>query len=702
MNVPSDRRSDPLLTPTPRRDPPPSTRRESSLLAEPTPSAAYASRASSSSSSSSSSRLSLDASDSSAVRSKLDALDATQADVAEDTARLAAEVKRLSRTVAESARAVGETPGIEGVAAAAAEEELPVASGTASGGYVPRYMQDTTPKRDADRSGRSTGVAGVASSSATGGGGTGADDGASSNANPLDGLVWNLPEEPPAPPVARVSGEGAFPRPGPGVPLSGPGGADARAGRVPSGGFRAHLPADVERMARVREAMRDAFEKYETYAMGFDELQPQTKRGKNAFGGLGATVIDSLDTLWIMGLSDQYAKARNWVAQKLHFEKNYEASVFETTIRIVGGLLATYDLSGDEMYLEKCLELAKKLEPAFRTETGIPYSIINLYTGEAKNPGWSNGASMLAEFGTVQMEFIALSERTGDRKWADLAENVVNRVLAVRAATGVPKGLYPIYLNPHTAKWTNQKVSFGAMGDSWYEYLLKVWVMCGRTREMGAWRKAWEETARGMIDALVFPGAETGTAYVGELNGNRVSHKMDHLACFVGGMLVLGAEPGARDESEYMDVASGITKTCYRMYSEQPTGIAPEYVNFQDKRMHAGARFNIQRPEAIESIFYMYRRTGEEKYREWAWEIFLAMEKHYKTPTGWVGLKDVGRVPPGRDNTMQSFFLAETLKYLYLIFCDADVINLDEWVFNTEAHPIRVKRRDHSLVTWKE
>ena len=81
---------------------------------------------------------------------------------------------------------------------------------------------------------------------------------------------------------------------------------------------------------------------------------------------------------------------------------------------------------------------------------------------------------------------------------------------------------------------------------------------------------------------------------------------------------------------------------------------------------------------------------------------FLAMEKHYKTPTGWVGLKDVGRVPPGRDNTMQSFFLAETLKYLYLIFCDADVINLDEWVFNTEAHPIRVKRRDHTLVTWKE
>ena len=146
-------------------------------------------------------------------------------------------------------------------------------------------MQDTTPKRDTDRSGRSTGVAGAASSSATGGGGTGETTTARRRTRTL-WTVWFgiFPEEPPAPPVARVSGEGAFPRPGPGVPLSGPGGADARAGRVPSGGFRAHLPADVERMARVREAMRDAFEKYETHAMGFDELQPQTKRGKNAFG----------------------------------------------------------------------------------------------------------------------------------------------------------------------------------------------------------------------------------------------------------------------------------------------------------------------------------------------------------------------------------------------------------------------------------
>ena len=276
-------------------------------------------------------------------------------------------------------------------------------------------------------------------------------------------------------------------------------------------------------------------------------------------------MIDSLDTLWIMGLSDQYAKARNWVAQKLHFEKNYEASVFETTIRIVGGLLATYDLSGDEMYLEKCLELAKKLEPAFRTETGIPYSIINLYTGEAKNPGWSNGASMLAEFGTVQMEFIALSERTGDRKWADLAENVVNRVLAVRAATGVPKGLYPIYLNPHTAKWTNQKVSFGAMGDS-----------VVRVPPEGVGDVRADARDGGVAESVGGDGAgddrRAGFSRSRDRNGVHRGAQREPRVAQDGPPGVLrrrdvGARGGAgrEDESEYMDVASGITKTCWHV-----------------------------------------------------------------------------------------------------------------------------------------
>ena len=259
------------------------------------------------------------------------------------------------------------------------------------------------------------------------------------------------------------------------------------------------------------------------------------------------------------------------------------------------------------------------------------------------------------------------------------------------------------------------------MGDSWYEYLLKVWVQGGRTKAMKGWHDMWEESMRAMIDKLVFDGEEAGTKYVAEFNANHAVHKMvslfsfillhmairmtscsiycvqDHLTCFVGGMLVLGSH-GSKHEAEYMKVAAEITKMCWRMYSTQPTGIAPEYVNFQDKKMHVGGKFNIQRPEAIEAIFYMYRKTGDPMYREWAWEMFQNMRRHYRTETGWVGLKDVRSPNPGHDNTMQSFFLAETLKYFYLIFSDSDTINLDEWVLNTEAHPIRVMPRDKSAV----
>ena len=167
----------------------------------------------------------------------------------------------------------------------------------------------------------------------------------------------------------HIGGGGSFPRPASDAPVTGASGSDAPSGpcalrRLASACLR--MTRNVSAFAP-RCATRAA---YERLAMGSDELQPQSRRGKNFFGGLGATIIDSLDTLWIMGLSDEYARARNWVAETLHFEKNYEASVFETTIRIVGGLVAAYDLSGDEMYLEKCTDLLEHLKPAFGTKTG--------------------------------------------------------------------------------------------------------------------------------------------------------------------------------------------------------------------------------------------------------------------------------------------------------------------------------------------
>ncbi|TYJ12774.1 hypothetical protein E1A91_A10G003500v1 [Gossypium mustelinum] len=294
----------------------------------------------------------------------------------------------------------------------------------------------------------------------------------------------------------------------------------------------ANVPIEMQRRDKVKEAMIHAWSAYEKYAWGNDELLPQTQSGENSFGGLGATIIDSLDTLLIMGLDEQFQKAREWVANTLDFNKTYDASVFETTIRVVGGLLSTYDLSGDNIFLEKARDIADRLLPAWDTPSGIPYNIINLARGNAHNPGWTGGKSILADSGTEQLEFIALSQRTGDPK-------------------------------------------------------------------------------------------------------------------------------------------------------------------YQEKDMSVGTTWNILRPETVESLFYLWRLTGNVTYQEWGWNIFQAFEKNCRIESGYVGLTDVNLAL--KDNKMQTFFLAETLKYLYLLFSPPTVIPLDEWVFNTEAHPLRIVNRNDDI-----
>ncbi|KAJ8557775.1 hypothetical protein K7X08_004541 [Anisodus acutangulus] len=237
-------------------------------------------------------------------------------------------------------------------------------------------------------------------------------------------------------------------------------------------------PVDSQRRAKVKDAMRHAWSSYEKYAWGHDEFQPQTKNGVDSFGGLGATLIDSLDTLYIMGLDEQFQRAREWVANSLDFNKNYDASVFETTIRVVGGLLSAYDLSGDKLFLDKAQDIADRLLPAWNTPTGIPYNIINLSHGNPHNHRWT---ALMAYSASEQLEFIALSQRTGDPKYQQKAENVILEI----SRTFPDDGLLPVHIDPAGEPVVYSTITFGAMGDSFYEYLLKVWIQGYRTAAVG-------------------------------------------------------------------------------------------------------------------------------------------------------------------------------------------------------------------------
>lgn len=123
------------------------------------------------------------------------------------------------------------------------------------------------------------------------------------------------------------------------------------------------------------------------------------------------------------------------------------------------------------------------------------------------------------------------------------------------------------------------------------------------------------------------------------------------------------------------------------------TGIAAEFVQFvpgKDFRIGSGAPHYLLRPETVESFFILYQLTGDPVYREWGWEAFQAIERYCKLEGGYGSLKDVSNTGGRPENKMESFFLAETLKYIYLLFdpeTPVDVLN--KHVFNTEAHPVR-------------
>jgi mannosyl-oligosaccharide alpha-1,2-mannosidase len=317
----------------------------------------------------------------------------------------------------------------------------------------------------------------------------------------------------------------------------------------------------MERRQAIKEAFGHAWKGYKRYAWGHDELRPVSNKWNDDWGGFAVTILDSLDTLLIMELEDEFKEAKNFVAS-LNFEKDYGASVFETTIRHLGGLIAAYQLSGDEIFLTKAKELADRLLPAFNTTTGIPHSTVNLKTGIAWSPNWSGGSAFLAEFGSLHLEFEALTFHMGDSKYVDKVDRI-NKVI-LRVNTSQWDGLFPTAFHPHSGVFTNQHLTFGSRGDSFYEILLKQWLHSGKRNN--AIKAVYDTAIEGMRKRLLRKSKNGKLMYIAEQNGDSLLHKMDHLVCFVPGMLALDGD------SSHLELAKELIYTCYQLYSQNPTG----------------------------------------------------------------------------------------------------------------------------------
>ncbi|KAL2017901.1 hypothetical protein VTK56DRAFT_1557 [Thermocarpiscus australiensis] len=512
------------------------------------------------------------------------------------------------------------------------------------------------------------------------------------------------------------------------------------------GGGRAGSKAGwLRRRERVVEAMELSWDAYERYAWGYDEFHPVSKTGRQmAPKGLGWIIIDSLDTLMLMNLTSRLTHAREWLSKSLTWDQDQDVNTFETTIRMLGGLLSAHYLSseypnlapiadddpgkpGEDLYLEKAKDLADRLMAAFDSPSGIPYASVNLKQYKGIPSHADNGASSTAETTTLQLEFKYLAKLTGEKEFWDKAE----RVMQLVDDNGAQDGLVPIFIYATTGKFQGQNIRLGSRGDSYYEYLIKQYLQTNKKEPV--YQEMWREALQGVRKHLVTYTEPSQFTIVGERPsglGGELSPKMDHLVCFMPGTIALAATGGLteqeakklptwtkQDEAD-MQLARELMHTCWGMYKWMATGLAGEITYFKigkpplpESAPHqAPAEFdpspdaawrrdfdvrpfdshNLQRPETVESLFYMWRITGDPKYRDWGWEMFKSFVNYTAVEEGggFTSLSNANQIPPAVRDNMESFWLAETLKYFYLLFSPDDLLPLDRVVFNTEAHPL--------------
>ena len=416
--------------------------------------------------------------------------------------------------------------------------------------------------------------------------------------------------------------------------------------------------------AKTRAEFLHAWEGYRKYASGFDELLPVTKAGKNWHAGhtLLMTPVDALDTMLLMGLKDEADRTREQIVQNLRFDQDIEVKNFEITIRILGGLLSSHQMTGDQRLLSMAEDLGTRLLPVFDSPTGMPYMFVNLKTGKT-----SGATSNPAEIGTLVLEFGTLAKLTGKEVFFTKAKKALVELYKRRD----PKtGLVGQEINVETGAWTSTASHIGGAIDSYYEYLAKCARLFGDPECEAMSRESLLAVNRYLADetpaGLWYGGAEMTT-------GARTRTTFGSLQAFFPSILAFTGD---------LDRAKRLQDSAFRMWTLH--SIEPESLDYKTMKV-TRAGYEL-RPEIVESAYYLDRYTKDPKYAAMGETILNDLVRHCRTEAGYTVLKDV--VSKEKGDLMHSFFLAETLKYLYLLF-KPDALDFDKFVFNTEAHPLR-------------
>ena len=415
--------------------------------------------------------------------------------------------------------------------------------------------------------------------------------------------------------------------------------------------------------AEVKAEFLHAWNGYKKHAWGHDDLKPLSKTHHDWYAQpLLMTPVDALDTMILMGLTDEAAATQKYILENLSFDKDIEVQNFEVTIRLLGGLLTNYQLTNDKRFLNLAEDLGNRLLPVFNSPTGMPYRYVNLKTGKPRKP-----ISNPAETGTLLIEFGTLSKFTGKPIYYDKAKRALVETYKRRSKIG----LVGEWINVETGEWTNTDSHISGAIDSYYEYLLKCWLLFGDAD----CKRMWDES-------IVAINKHLQDNWKGELwyghadmnTGARRATTYGALDAFFPAVLALSGD---------LKRAARLQESSYSMW--RVAGIEPEEFDYRARKITSPGY--PLRPEIVESTYYLWRLTKDERYRAMGAQLWLDFVQHCRTEDAYAALKNV--TTKEKSDSMQSFLFAETFKYFYLLFSSPDTLDFNSVIFNTEAHPIR-------------
>ena len=419
--------------------------------------------------------------------------------------------------------------------------------------------------------------------------------------------------------------------------------------------------------AEVKAEFLHAWNGYKKYAWGHDDLKPLSKTYHDWYPEpLLMTPVDSLDTMILMDMDDEAAKTKQYILDNLSFDKDIEVQNFEITIRLLGGLLTNYQLTGDKRLLNLAEDLGNRLLPVFNSPTGMPYRYVNLKTGKVSKP-----ISNPAETGTLLIEFGTLSKLTGKPIFYDKAKRALVETYNRRSKIG----LVGEWINVETGEWTNTDSHISGAIDSYYEYLLKCSLLFGDQDCKRMWSTSIAAINKYLADKKRNDfGGELWYGHADMNTGARRATTYGALDAFFPAVLALSGD---------LKRAELLQDSSYRMWNH--VGIEPEEFDYTARKITSPGY--PLRPEIVESTYYLYRYTKDEKYLLMGEKLWRDFVKHCRTDEGYAALKNVETKE--KTDSMQSFLFAETFKYFYLLFAPPSTLDFDRVIFNTEAHPIK-------------